>query len=65
MMNKFLFTVDELIEAGCFTKEEFQNAYNETKNPEKEPWKVFKSLAKEKGVGSESFWLQADGYFNS
>lgn len=63
-MDKFLFTVDELIKAKCFTKEEFQDAYNKSTNPETEPWKVFQSLAEEKGVDSESFFERASVYFN-
>lgn len=63
-MSKFLFTVDELIEAGSFTLVEFQNAYNETKEAETKPWKVFQNIAQKKGVTSESFFQKASAYFN-
>lgn len=63
-MTKFLFTVEELIEAGSFTKVEFQKAYNETKEAESKHWLVLRNLGQKKGVTSESFFEKADIYFN-
>lgn len=63
-MTKFLFTVSELIEAGCFTKEEYQNAYNETKEVETKPWLVFQNIAQNKNATSESLFEKAGVYFN-
>lgn len=63
-MTKFLFSVEELITADCFTFEEFQNAYNETTEAKTKPWLVFQNIAQTKGVTSESIFDKADAYFN-
>lgn len=63
-MDKSLFTVDELIEADCFTLEEYLKHRDQIPDHKTKPWKVFQSLAKEKGVTSESLFENADNYFN-
>lgn len=63
-MSKFLFTVTELIEAGSFTKIEYENALKTTAEAKTKPWLVYQKIARYKGVISSSFFEKTDTYFN-
>ena len=63
-MSKFLFTVDELIEAKCFTKIEYENALKTTTEAKTKPWKVYENIAQKKSVTSSSLFEKAYAFFN-